>query len=76
MRDSEGLNKMILAKNNDDMIPLEYAMKNGSRDVIPLLITPATVKQVPKIAFPNLLCFCLTVSQKNCVSKILCFAFV
>ncbi len=37
---------MILAKNQDDLIPFEYALKQGARSCVPLLVTPATVAQM------------------------------
>jgi len=46
MRESGSLNEILLKRNRDNMVAVEYAMKNGSRQVIPLLITPATVSQI------------------------------
>ncbi len=46
MRDSLSLNNVILARNSDGLIPLEYALKCQSRAVLPILITPVSVAQV------------------------------
>ena len=37
---------MVLATNSDGIIPFEYALKNGARSCVPLLVTPATVAQM------------------------------
>ncbi len=49
MRDGFDFNKMILATNDDHLIPLEYALKCGARQCVPLLITPATITQVGSV---------------------------
>jgi ankyrin repeat protein len=45
-RNNAEFNKMMLAKNNDNLSPLEYAFKNNARKCLPILITPLTVQSI------------------------------
>jgi hypothetical protein len=54
--------RVILFRNNENMIPLEYALKNQARECVPLLITPATVKQVQE---KRLFCFCFSCARPD-----------